>query len=196
MIVTNTPRLNTPSTGYESRRIIGGKTFRVLSDEVVIEKSIDDVWNEVSGNFVNGAEIAASLNSSYGLSGDLTEGLGAKRYLNIDFSGQTIEAKERIIDFRDAGDIREFTYEVYETNGTPLTLTTYNTWSVRKRSDGKTCLGSVFIFRAKPAFLTGIVGKKFAQSGSIRNGLLTYKHYLETGEKKVSASRLNELYPS
>ena len=187
--------LNSPGTGYESRRILEGKTFHVLSEEVAIDATIDEVWEEVSGNFVNGAEIAHSLNASYGISGELTEGLGAERFLDINFQGQRIEAKERIIDFRDCGDVREFTYVVYEAKGSPISIKTYNTWYVRHGEDEGTHLGNVFIFRANIPFLTGLVGKKLAQSGSIRAGLLTYKHYLETGEKKVDQETLMGLYP-
>ena len=93
-----TVALNTPNTGYESRRIIQSKTFHVQHQEVDVKCSVDEAWNEISGNFVNGAEIAASLNASHGLSGDLVEGLGAERYLNINFLGKTIEAKERIVE--------------------------------------------------------------------------------------------------
>jgi hypothetical protein len=190
------PHLNTPNTGYESRRIIDGKTFHVLAEEVPVNCSVEEAWAELSGNFVNGAEIAASLNASHGLTGDLLEGLGAERYLNIDFMGTTIEAKERIIDFRESEDVREFTYDVYETIGAPLGIKTYNTWYVRRAGDAKTYLGSVFILRANFAPLTGLVAKKLAGSGSLRTGLLTYKHVLETGEKKVDAQTLDRLYPA
>jgi hypothetical protein len=185
---------DTPETGYNARRTIDGKTFHVLFEEVEIEATVDEVWSEVSGNFVNGAEIAASLNASYCLTGGLTEGLGTERYLDINFQGKRIEAKERIIDFREDGKVRELTYEVYETKGAPIGLKTYNTWYVRRGSDDRTHLGNVFIFKAKLFFLTGLVGKMLAKSGSIRTGLLTYKHYLETGEKKVSQEELLALY--
>lgn len=195
-MLDHTKPMNTPETGYASRRVIDGKTFRVLSEEVQIDATVDDVWAEVSGNFVNGADIAASLNASHGLTGELTEGLGTERYLDIDFQGKRIEAKERIIDYRDNEEVREFTYEVYETKGAPIGLKTYNTWYVRRGDDDKTYLGNVFIFRANIFFLTGMVGKMLAKSGSMRTGLLTYKHYLETGEKKVSQDGLFAQYGS
>ncbi|MFK7972326.1 MAG: hypothetical protein AB8F95_18290 [Bacteroidia bacterium] len=180
---------------YENRRVINNKKFHAQYEEVVIDRTVDDVWNEVSGNFVNAGEVAKSINEAYCLSGDVTEGLGAERYMNINFQGRELEVKERIIDFKGTGDHREFTYDVYESKGSPLKIKTYNTWIVRKGNDGKTYLGTVFIFRASPSFLTGIVGRKLRQSGSLRNGVLTYKHYLETGEKNVDSARLNSLYP-
>lgn len=179
--------------GQANRKIINNKKFHVLYQEVVIDKTVDEVWNEVSGNFVDSGEIAHSINESRCLSGDLREGLGAERYLNFNFLGKAREAKERIVEFKEDPDHREFTYHVYEAKGSPATV--YNTWTVRKGKDGKTYLSTAFILRAKLAFLTGLIGKKLAQSGSLRDGLLAYKHYLETGEKNVESKRLNELYP-
>ncbi|MFK7948921.1 MAG: hypothetical protein AB8G11_15110 [Saprospiraceae bacterium] len=191
----NAQNVNASNGGYESRRIIDNKKFHVLYEEVVIDKTVDEVWNEVSGNFVNSERIAHSINESRCLSGNLTTGIGAERYLNINFQGRTIEVKERIIDFQECGNHREFTYDVYESKGSPLNVKTYNTWIVREGDDGKTYLGTVFIFRANIGILTGLLGKQLVKSGSLRNGVLTYKHFLETGEKKVVAEKLNELYP-
>jgi hypothetical protein len=192
MGTTNAQNLNSDNGGFESRRIINKKKFHVLYEEVTIDKSINEVWNEVAGNFINVGEIAKSINSSHCESGDITEGLGAARYCSIDFQGKTVEIKERIIDFRDCGDNREFTYDVYETKGFPAKV--YNTWVVRKGEDGKTYLGTVFIFRANLAFMTGMMGRKLTKLGGLRNGILAYKHYLETGEKNVDPKKLNELY--
>jgi len=36
---------------------------------------------------------------------------------------------------------------------------------------------------------------KIAKSGSLRTGLLSYKHFLETGETRIEGKILNELYP-
>lgn len=175
--------------------LLNNKKFRLLYEEVEIDKTIDAIWKEVAGNFVNGGEIAKSINYSKGLTGALTQGLGAERLLNINFQGKTLEVKERIVDFKEGDNLKRFTYDVYETKGAPLNIKTYNIWSVHKRENGKVYLGNLFVLRAKPAFLSGWVSKKLKQSGSIRTGLLTYKHYLETGQKKMDAERLNELYP-
>ncbi len=175
--------------------LLNNKKFRLLYEEIEIDNTIDAIWKEVAGNFVNGGEIAHSINYSKGLTGDLTSGLGAERLLNINFQGKTLEVKERIVHVTEEDNFKKFTYDVYETKGSPLNIKTYNTWSVRKSDNGKVYLGNLFVIRAKPAFLTGLVSKKLKQSGSIRTGLLSYKHYLETGQKRVEAERLNDLYP-
>jgi hypothetical protein len=179
----------------ETRKIINNKKFHVQYQEVTINKTIEEVWAEVAGNFANGADIAKSLISSRSLSENKT-GLGAKRYLNIDFNGKPLEVKEHIIDFKECDTHCEFTYYVYESIGTPLKVDTYFTWVLRKGDNGQTHLGTYFIYRAKPNFLTGIVGKQLAKSGSLRTGVLVYKHYLETGEKRVNPEKLNKLYPT
>ncbi len=178
--------------GYELKRVINKKKFHVLYEEVVIDKTVDEVWNEVSGNFMKIGEIVKSVNYTRSLSGDTIEGLGAARYCNLEYNGKTVEIKERIIEFQETGNHRSFTYDVYESKGVPVKA--YNTWVVRIGDDGKTYLGTFFIFRAKLAFLTGMVAKKLKKTG-LRSGILSYKHYLETGEKKVAAKKLEELYP-
>lgn len=184
--------LGSSTGGFESRRIVNGKKFHVLYEEVAIDKTVNEVWNEVAGNFMKIGEIAQGVNYTRCLSGDTIRGLGAARLCNLDFQGKTIEIKERIINFKECGDHRELTYDVYESTGGPVK--TYGTWVVKKGDDGKTYLGSAFIFRANFGLLTGLVERKLKKEG-LRSGVLTYKHYLETGEKKVSREKLNELYP-
>ncbi len=183
--------LNTENGGFENRRIINSKKFHVLYAETVINKSIEEVWNEVAGNYIKVGEIAGQISESHCESGDITEGVGASRFCSLDFQGKTVEIKERIIEFRECGNHREFTYDVYETKGFPAKV--YNTWIVRKGEDGKTYLGNVFIFRAKPAMMTGMMENKLKKAG-LRGGVLAYKHYLETGEKNVKTEKLYELY--
>lgn len=188
----NAQNLNTSNGGYESERIVEGKKFCVIYEEVEVNASIDDVWNEVAENFIHVDQIIKDVNFTECLSGDTTSGLGTKRMCNLNFQGDSIVIKEEIIDFRNCGDHREFTYFVYDSPDVPLK--NYVTWVVRKGEDGKTYLGSVFIFRANASFLTGLVAKKLKKSG-LRSGVLAYKHYLETGEKNVQTSKLIEMYP-
>jgi len=185
--------LNDTNGGFEDRRIIDGKKFHVLYYEYEIDKTVDEVWNEVAGNYVNVGEIAKIINASHCESGDTTQGLGAARYCSIDFVGKEVKIKERITEFEDCGEYRSFSYEVYESEGFPAKV--YNTWIVRKADHGKTYLANIFIFRAKPALMTGMIGKKMTKLNALRNSVLTYKHYLETGEKKADPSVFTELYP-
>ncbi|MFK8057332.1 MAG: hypothetical protein AB8F78_14505 [Saprospiraceae bacterium] len=179
--------------GFKDRVTINNKKFHVIYEEVAIDKTVDEVWGEVSGNFMHIAEITEGINFTRNLSGDITSGLGAERLCNLDIQGKTMEIKERIIDFKGTGDHREFTYDVYES--TKGFVKTYGTWIVKKGSDGRTYLASAFIFRAKFSPMTGLVEKKLRKIG-LRTGILSYKHYLETGEKKVAPEKLVKLYPN
>lgn len=183
--------IHSSNAGYESKTIINKKKFRVLYVEVAVDKSVDEVWKEVAGNFMNISDIVKDITVSRSLSGDSINGLGARRYCKLEFQGKTVELKERIIDYKANGDHREFTYEVYESKGFPAK--SYNSWVVRKGKDGKTYLGTVFRFRANFAPVTGLMAKQLEKSG-LEGGIWSYKHYLETGEKKVDPKRLERLY--
>ncbi len=185
--------LNSSNGGYETTRIIDGKKFRVIYYEYEIDKTMNEVWAEVAGNYVNVGEIQKSINESYCESGDTTEGLGAERYCSIDFSGKEVQIKERIIEVKESENRKEYTYEVYESKGFPAKV--YNTWVVRKDSNGKIYLGNTFILRGKPAMMSKMMIKKLKKLGGVRNAVLGYKHYLETGEKNADSERFAELYP-
>ncbi len=186
--------LTVSNGGFEHKRVIDGKKFRVMYYEYVINKTVDEVWNEVSGNFVNVGDIAKVINESHCESGEVTEGLGAARYCSIDFVGKEVEIKEKIIAYKETDTRKEFTYDVYESKGFPAKV--LNTWIVRKGDDGKTYLANVFIFRAKPAIMSGMMGKRMKKLKAQRNSVLAYKHYLETGEKKADPAIFDKLYPA
>ena len=80
---------------------------------------------------------------------------------------------------------------VYESKVFPAKVS--NTWVVRVGDDGKTYLGNTFIFRGNPAFMGGMIEKKMKKM--VCNSVLTYKHYLETGEKKADPAKFDTLYP-
>ncbi|MFT4679566.1 MAG: hypothetical protein ACI84C_001150 [Flavobacteriales bacterium] len=189
----NAQNLNASNGGYETTRNIDGKKFRVMYYEYEIDKTSDTVWDEISGNFVNVGEVHKSIEASSCESGDVTEGLGASRYCKINFDGKNIEIKERITEYIETETRKELTYDIYESKNFPAKV--YNTWVVRTGSDGKTYLGNTFIYRAKPAMMTKMMGKKLTKLGALRNSVLTFKHYLETGEKKPDPAIFDELYP-
>lgn len=190
---SNAQNLNDTNGGYESTRTIDGKKYRVAYYEYQVDKTMNEVWDEISGNFINVGEVHKSINESYCESGDTTEGVGAARFCSIDFSGKEIQIKERITDVQESEDRKEFTYEVYESKGFPAKV--FNTWVVRKDEQGKVYLGNVFVLRGKPAMMSKMMMKKIDKLDGLRNAVLGYKHYLETGEKKVDPVRFAELYP-
>ena len=62
---------------------------------------MNEVWQEVAGNFIHVGKIAKSVNESYCTSGDQTEGIGASRYCSINFQGKEIQIKERIVEIKE-----------------------------------------------------------------------------------------------
>lgn len=189
----NAQNLNSTNGGYEKTTEINGKKFQVAYYEYEIDKSMEEIWQEVAGNFVNIGEIHTSINESYCESGDTTQGVGAARYCSIDFSGKEVQIKERITDLDESEERKEFTYDVYDSKGFPAKV--YNTWVVRKGGDGKVYLGNVFTLRGKPAFMSKMMMKKLDNLNGLRNSVLGYKHYLETGQKKVDPEVFDKLYP-
>ena len=186
--------LNNVNGNYPKKEKINGKTFRVAYYEHAINRSPEDVWAEVAGNFVDVEKVSASITESHCESGDLTEGMGAQRYCALEFANRTIQIKEEIIDYTVTDKRKEFTYDVYESKGFPAKV--YNTWIVRVGDDGKTYLGTAFKMRAKFPFPTGMMMKKLIKQGGIRNGVLSYKHFLETGQGNLPGEELQALYPA
>lgn len=185
--------LNSTNGGYAKTKKINGKKFRVMYYEYEVSKTPDEVWVEVSGKFTEIGKIAKSVDESHCESGDTTQGKGASRFCSINFAGKTVEISEKIIEFNEGVKRKEYTYDVYKSKGFPAKV--YNTWIVRVGDDGKTYLGNTFVFRGKPAIMTGMIAHKMKKLKAVRNTVLNYKHYLETGEKKADPAKFDALYP-
>ena len=102
--------------------------FRVVDFETAIDADVDTVWSEVAGNYVNVQNVQPAIVASYGLPGEPETGPGAVRHCDIDFNGRDVAIKERIVDWIDEPDYKEYTYDVYESQGFPARV--FNTWSV------------------------------------------------------------------
>ncbi len=185
--------LNGTNGGFPEKEVIDGKKFRVVYYEHVINKSPEEVWAEVADNFIEVGKVAKAITESHCESGDLTEGLGAKRFCAIDFGKRKVEVKEEVVDYQITDRRKEFTYYVYDSKGFPAKV--YNTWVVRKGADGKTYLGTAFKMRANISMMTGMLVKQLQKQGGVRNGVLAYKHFLETGEGNVDPKELALIYP-
>ena len=185
--------LNSTNGGYPEKKVIDGEKFRVLYYEHVVDKSPEEVWAEVATNYINVANVSKAITGSHCESEGITSGLGAKRYCAIDFGKKKVEVKEEVIDYQVSDKRKEFTYKVYDSKGFPAKV--YNTWVVRVGDDGKTYLGTAFIMRANMAMMTGMMAKQLLKQGGVKNGVLSYKHYLETGEGNVEGTKLAQLYP-
>ncbi len=163
-----------------------GKRFGAASFEIDVNAPIDDVWTELADNYIDISKVTTQITNSHAVDGEPTKGPGAARHCDLTFHGRKVAIKERIIDWIDTPDHREYTYFVYETKGFPATV--YNTWSVRAADDGTVKLRNVFYFRMKPAAMSRAM---FGQmSGAAKTGVLGFKHYVETGEQVEDPKRL------
>jgi hypothetical protein len=164
--------------------------FRVVSFAAPVDADIAAAWDELAGNYVNVHKIQRPIVDSHALPGEPHTGPGAVRHCDIDFNGRPVSVKERIIDWIDGPAYREYTYDVYETRGFPARA--FNTWSIRETRSGSVELRNVFYFRMRPALLTRPFTSRIATAA--RNGVLGYKHYLETGQGGLGADELAARY--
>jgi hypothetical protein len=169
---------------------IEGKRFRAVEFETAVDTDIDTAWAELHGNYVNIQDIQAAIIDSYGLPGEPETGMGAVRHCDIDFNGKEVAIKERIIDLIELPDHREYTYDVYESKGFPARV--YNTWRLRVGPRGETLLANVFYYRMQPAIMTRFMVGQI--TGAARGGVLGYKHFFETGERKTPAAEIRRRY--
>ena len=167
-----------------------GMRLRAVSFETEIDADIDTVWAELADNYVNIHQIQAPITASYGLTNEPETGPGAVRHCDINFNGRKVAIKERITDWIDRPDHKEYTYDVYETKGFPARV--FNTWRVRVGSDGKTYLANVFYYRMQPAVMTRFMTGQMRRAA--RNGVLGYKHFLETGQRKTDHKEIVAQY--
>lgn len=169
-----------------------GIRYRAVAFETAVDVDIDTAWAELADNYCGVVQVQPSIVASYGLPGEPEVGLGAVRHCDIDFNGKDVAIKERIIDWIDESDHKEYTYDVYETKGFPARV--FNTWSARRGSDGKTYIGNVFYFRMKPAIMTYFTGGQIAQAA--RGGVLGYKYFLENGQPASGPDEIKDRYPA
>ena len=114
--------------------------------------------------------------------------LGSERICNIVDMGLPITLKERIVNY-DEG--RSYQYEVYEWKNFPIQKMLFG-FSIIEGEDDHTILAIDIEYLAKPAFLTSLMAKKMR--GLAHDVLLGYKHFLETGEKRVPIRKLKKHY--
>ncbi len=167
-----------------------GTRYRAIVFETEVEASIDDVWAVLHDGYVDIQDTHAPVKASYGLPGEPETGLGAVRHCDLDFRGRDVAIKERIIDLIDRPGHKEYTYDVYESKGFPARV--FNTWRVRIGAGGETLLANVFFYRMRPAVLTRPMTGQIR--GAARGGVLAYKHYLETGERRLAVDEIQRRY--
>jgi hypothetical protein len=114
--------------------------------------------------------------------------LGCERVCNIVDLGLHITLKERIVNYVEG---ESYQYEVYEWKNFPIQKMLFG-FRILGTDKSGTVLSVDIDYKAKPAFLTPLMaGKMRRLAGDV---LLGYKHFAETGEKRVSIKELKTRY--
>ncbi|MGI9542449.1 MAG: hypothetical protein ACR2MX_04270, partial [Cyclobacteriaceae bacterium] len=112
------------------------------------------------------------------------------RYCDINFKKREIKVKEKIVDWQIADQKKEYMYDVYEFENFPMKKM-YNVWGVREEN-GEVFLYNKVFYKMKPGMMTGLMRGQMKKVA--RDGVLSYKHYVETGEGNVASKVLREKY--
>lgn len=156
--------------------------------EMVVEVTPQKAWKVLSiygeiANYHDGVVSSESLNGT----GNLAQ-LGCDRVCHLENGNRKVMVKEKIIDFSKGN---YYTYEVYDWDNFPLKKM-FNTFGVKTNSKGETVIYQITKYRLKPRFLTWFMKGKIKSNA--RLAMMSYKHYMETGEKKTSANLLKNKY--
>jgi hypothetical protein len=156
--------------------------------EMIVDVDSQTAWDALA-NFGDVGSHHPQVKRSKPLNGSKNEALlGSDRECIIIDGKKEIMVREKIIDFVAS---EYYTYEVYDWKNFPLKKMTI-TFGVKKNSQGKTVIYQKTDFRLKPGFLTYIMKGKLRNGA--REGLLGYKHFLETGEQKTDIKVLRKKY--
>lgn len=156
--------------------------------EMVVNITPEKAWETLAiygdiATYHDGVVSSESLNDTNNIAQ-----LGCDRICHLDNGKRKVMVKEKIIDFSEGN---YYTYEVYDWENFPL-KTMFNTFGVKTNSDGETVIYQTTKYRLKPRFLTWFMKGKIKSNARI--AIMSYKHYMETGEKKTSVDILKKKY--
>ena len=154
--------------------------------ELVVNASVKEAWAALA-QYGNVGDFHSGVSKSHYISDENLE-MGCERYCEIPNGKKTINIKERIVDI-DQGTF--YQYDVYEWENFPLKKMLV-TWGVKKNEKGQTVMYNSIDYRLKPGMLTGMMRGKMKKNA--RDGLISYKHHIETGESNVATKELRKKY--
>jgi len=159
-----------------------------VNEALSINVTPEKMWDILS-RYGDVSNFHAGVVESHSLQGSINEAeMGCERVCNIVEMGLKIQLKERIVDYEEGVGYR---YEVYEWKNFPLRKMLFG-FSIGKDVQGQALLRIDLDYKAKPAFLTPLMAWKM--KALVHDVLLGYKHYSETGERKVPIKALNQRY--
>lgn len=169
---------------------IDGMKLAATEAEVPVNATLDEAWKVLTQKYIDVDEVFLGIVESGGLDGLPETGNGAARYCDINFKKREIKVKEKIVNWQEADQQKEYMYDVYEFKNFPMKKM-YNVWGV-KESNGQVLIYNKVYYKMKPGIMTGLMRGQMKKLAV--NGVLSYKHYLETGEGNVASKELLEKY--
>jgi len=164
--------------------------LKQINEEILINVSAEKMWSVLS-QYGDVSNFHAGVAESYKVAGSTnTAALGCERVCNIVDLGLHITLKERIIDYVEG---QSYKYEVYEWKNFPLRAMFFG-FRIIPQASNQTSLIINIDYKAKPAILTPLMAGKMRRLA--RDVLLGYKHFSETGVKRVPIKALKKQYKS
>lgn len=162
--------------------------LKEIHAEMAVRTNPERMW-EVLSQYGDVYRFHAGVVESHADAGSRnTAGPGCERVCNIVDMGLKITLKERIVDYIEG---RSYAYEVYEWKNFPIQRMKFG-FTILRAEGPYTILAIDIAYLAKPAFLTPLLVPKMRKLA--RNVLLGYKHYVETGERRVPIDALVKRY--
>jgi len=158
--------------------------------KIIVDVTKEKAWKILAdygnvGMFHSGVASSKSINGSGNVAA-----LGCDRECHLIDGKRRIMVQEKIIDFKDGV---YYTYDVHTWKNFPLAKA-HNTFGVETNLEGKTVIYNMSRYRLKPGFLTWIMKGKM--KSSMRDAVIVYKHFMETGEKNANMAMIKEKYKS
>lgn len=159
-----------------------------IHDEITINTTPQKMWDVLSqygdvSNFHAGVVESTSVEGN----GNMAS-LGCERVCNIVDMGLKIVLKERIVSYVEG---QGYQYEVYEWKNFPLKKMLFG-FKILESVQGNTTLRIDVDYQASPALLTPLMAGKMRRL--VKDVLLGYKHFVETGQKRVPIKTLRKQY--
>ena len=159
-----------------------------ITDEIVVDVSPEKAWM-VLNSYGDVGSYHAGVASSFSLKGSSNEAeMGGERECTIENGKKDIVVVEKIVEIVEGS---HYKYEVTKSENFPIQKF-YNTFGVKTNAMNQTVIFIKSQYRLDPGFLTGLAKGKLKKGN--HQALISYKHYMETGEPNVDAKTLKRMY--
>ena len=162
--------------------------LKQIHEEMQIKASPAKIW-EVISQFGNVCDFHAGVvRSAKEFGSENSASIGCERVCIIVDMGLHVTLKERVVDYVEG---ESYQFEVYECKNSPVKAMFFRC-TIEGATPTNATLAIDIAYKAKHAFLTPLMAGKMASLA--RDVLLGYRHYTETGERRVPIKELKQRY--